>query len=139
MPGSRRVKGTNAAAEFELTIHRGEGTALVTMDWRGGQPPDDFDGFAIEYREPRGKKFFAVKNRLNFEETARCRSLMSDGSCSVPQPCRRLSGSPMKRASCIMAFLMVEIGALPLTAVLAQADVGISVRCSLCQKASDRT
>jgi len=45
MPGSHRVKGTNAAAEFELTIHRGEGTALVAMDWRGGQPPVPTTGF----------------------------------------------------------------------------------------------
>ena len=48
MPDIHKVKGTNAAAEFELTIHRGEGTALVAMDWRGGQPSDDFVGFAIE-------------------------------------------------------------------------------------------
>ena len=70
MPGSHRVKGSNAVAEFDLTVHRGEGAALLAMDWRGGTPADDFIGFAIEYCEPKGKKFFPLKNRLNFEESA---------------------------------------------------------------------
>jgi hypothetical protein len=70
MPGTYRVRGSNAAAAFELVLHRGEGAALVAMDWRNGQPPDDFVGFAIEYRQPNGKTFFAIKNRLNFDESA---------------------------------------------------------------------
>src|SRR4051794_17958508 len=40
--------------------------ALVAMNWRKGRPPDDFVGFAIEYREPNGTKFFALNNRLAF-------------------------------------------------------------------------
>ncbi|WP_395396835.1 phospholipase D-like domain-containing protein [Novosphingobium sp. BL-8A] len=65
------MRGTNAAAGFELVIHRGEGAALIAMDWKAGPPPEDFIGFAIEYREPGGTKFFPLKNRLNFEESAR--------------------------------------------------------------------
>jgi phosphatidylserine/phosphatidylglycerophosphate/cardiolipin synthase-like enzyme len=70
MTGSHRVEGDNASAEFDLVIHRGEGSALIAMNWRGGPPHDDFVGFAIEYREPGGNRFFAVKNRLDFEESA---------------------------------------------------------------------
>jgi phosphatidylserine/phosphatidylglycerophosphate/cardiolipin synthase-like enzyme len=40
--------------------------ALVAMDWKKGKPPMDFVGFAIEYKEPGGHKFFALKNRLCF-------------------------------------------------------------------------
>jgi len=49
MLGSHRVKGSDAAAEFVLTVHRGEGAALLAMDWRGGTPPHNFVDFAIEY------------------------------------------------------------------------------------------
>jgi hypothetical protein len=61
------VRGTNAAAPFTLRIHRGDGMALLAMNWRGGEPPDDFVGFAIEYREPGGTEYFALKNRLTFD------------------------------------------------------------------------
>lgn len=40
--------------------------ALVAMNWRGGPPPADFVGFAIEYKEPGGDRFFTVKNRIGF-------------------------------------------------------------------------
>jgi hypothetical protein len=40
--------------------------ALVAMNWKDGKPPKDFVGFAIEYKEPGGNKFFALKNRLSF-------------------------------------------------------------------------
>jgi phosphatidylserine/phosphatidylglycerophosphate/cardiolipin synthase-like enzyme len=70
MPNDCSVEGTVAAAPFTLRVHRGEGMALVAMNWRNGRPPDDFVGFAIEYQEPGDDKFFAVKNRLTFEGSA---------------------------------------------------------------------
>ena len=36
------------------------------MNWKNGKPPKDFVGFAIEYKEPEGDRFFALKNRLSF-------------------------------------------------------------------------
>lgn len=39
---------------------------LVAMNWKNGKPPKDFVGFAIEYKEPDGDKFFPLKNRLSF-------------------------------------------------------------------------
>ncbi|MYM22126.1 phospholipase [Duganella sp. FT135W] len=54
-------------AGFDLKLHRGEGMVLLAMNWRDGQqPPDDFVGFAIEYSEPDGKRYYPVKNRLAF-------------------------------------------------------------------------
>ena len=64
------VEGAVPEAVFTLTIHRGEGMALLAMNWKAGQPPDDFVGFAIEYREPGGMKFFPLKNRLTFDGNA---------------------------------------------------------------------
>jgi hypothetical protein len=61
-----QVTGSNADALFTLKVHRGDGMALVAMDWRDDEPPPDFVGFAIEYKEPRGSKFFALKNRIAF-------------------------------------------------------------------------
>lgn len=66
MAGEFQVSGTNAAALFTLKLHRGDGMALVAMNWKNGTPPDDFVGFAIEYKEPGGEKFFPLKNRLGF-------------------------------------------------------------------------
>jgi hypothetical protein len=66
MAGDFQVKGRNGAAPFTLTVHRGDGMALVAMNWKAGPPPLDFVGFAIEYREPGGDKFFPLKNRLSF-------------------------------------------------------------------------
>jgi len=60
--------GENHQALFNLTIHRGEGMALIAMDWKNGQPPNDFVGFAIEYKEPEGVKFFPLKNRIAFTD-----------------------------------------------------------------------
>lgn len=39
---------------------------LLAMNWRNGKPPKDFAGFAIEYKEPNGAKFYPVNNRLSF-------------------------------------------------------------------------
>jgi phosphatidylserine/phosphatidylglycerophosphate/cardiolipin synthase-like enzyme len=66
MGGEFQVSGSNAKALFTLKLHRGDGMALVAMNWKDGPPPDDFVGFAIEYKEPGGAKFFALKNRLAF-------------------------------------------------------------------------
>nr|WP_294942594.1 phospholipase D-like domain-containing protein [uncultured Mucilaginibacter sp.] len=61
-----QVNGKNANALFSLKLHRGEGMALVAMNWKAATPPRDFVGFAIEYQEPGGDKFFSLKNRLSF-------------------------------------------------------------------------
>lgn len=61
-----QVMGGNATARFSLKLHRGDGMTLVAMNWKDGKPPQDFVGFAIEYKEPDGDKFFALKNRLSF-------------------------------------------------------------------------
>src|SRR5688572_2693839 len=65
-----QVEGKNAAALFTLKLHRGDGMALVAMNWKKGRPPNDFVGFAIEYKEPGGEKFFALNNRLAFPAAA---------------------------------------------------------------------
>jgi phosphatidylserine/phosphatidylglycerophosphate/cardiolipin synthase-like enzyme len=39
---------------------------LIAMNWKKGKPSDDFVGFAIEYKEPDGGKFYPLKNRLAF-------------------------------------------------------------------------
>jgi phosphatidylserine/phosphatidylglycerophosphate/cardiolipin synthase-like enzyme len=65
-----QVKGSNSKALFTLRVHRGEGMALLAMNWRKGKPAKDFVGFAIEYKEPRGDRFFALKNRLSFTPLA---------------------------------------------------------------------
>jgi hypothetical protein len=64
-----QVIGNNAAAGFTLKIHRGEGMALLAMNWRNGEPPDDFVGFAIDYQEPGTTRWLNVRNRLTFEGT----------------------------------------------------------------------
>lgn len=66
MASDFQVSGKSAAALFTLKLHRGDGMALVAMTWKKGQPPADFVGFAIEYKEPGGDKFFPLKNRLCF-------------------------------------------------------------------------
>jgi phosphatidylserine/phosphatidylglycerophosphate/cardiolipin synthase-like enzyme len=66
MAGEFQISGQNPAALFTLKLHRGEGMTLLAMNWKVNQPPLDFVGFAIEYREPNGDKFFVLKNRLGF-------------------------------------------------------------------------
>src|SRR5438105_6578082 len=66
MSAEFQVSGTNTAALFSLKLHRGDGMTLVAMTWKTGIPPKDFVGFAIEYKEPGGDKFFSLKNRLAF-------------------------------------------------------------------------
>ena len=66
MAGEFEVTGQNPASLFTLKVHRGEGMALVAMNWKEGKPPKNFVGFAIEYKEPGGQRFFPLKNRLAF-------------------------------------------------------------------------
>ena len=66
MSADFQVTGRNSKARFTLKVHRGEGMALLAMNWRRGKPPKDFVGFAIEYREPGGERFFTVRNRISF-------------------------------------------------------------------------
>lgn len=66
MSDAFQVRGDNAAAKFNLVVHRGDGMALLAMNWKKGRPPHDFVGFAIEYREPGGERFYPLKNRLAF-------------------------------------------------------------------------
>src|SRR5689334_21853240 len=61
-----QVTGENSKAPFTLKVHRGEGMALLAMNWRRGKPPRDFAGFAIEFREPGGREFWPVLNSIGF-------------------------------------------------------------------------
>lgn len=61
-----QVSGTNKNAPFSLTVYRGDGMALLGMNWKKGKPPKDFVGFAIEFKEPKAKKFKVIGNRLAF-------------------------------------------------------------------------
>lgn len=61
-----QITGDNNNALFTLKAHRGEGMLLLAMNWKNGKPPADFVGFSIEYREPGGNRFFALKNRITF-------------------------------------------------------------------------
>jgi phosphatidylserine/phosphatidylglycerophosphate/cardiolipin synthase-like enzyme len=66
MAADFQVAGGNAKALFTLRVHRGDGMALLAMNWRHEAPPVDFVGFGIEYREPNGDRFYPLKNRLAF-------------------------------------------------------------------------
>ncbi len=83
------VQGTNAKALFTLKLHRGDGMTLLGMNWKQGTPPNEFVGFAIEYQEPKGDRFFALKNRLGF--------LGKDGKVDPTQLSTRLSPIQMFR------------------------------------------
>jgi phosphatidylserine/phosphatidylglycerophosphate/cardiolipin synthase-like enzyme len=79
-----QVKGRNSEAPFTLKVHRGEGMALLAMNWKKGKPPDDFVGFGIEFRQPDGDRFFAVNNRLSFTERAPGEARKSESSLLAP-------------------------------------------------------
>src|SRR5688572_30533089 len=72
-----QVTGTNAAAPFTLKLHRGDGMTLIAMNWKKPKPPRDFVGFAIEYKEPGGDRFFALRNRLSFPGVERTKENLS--------------------------------------------------------------
>lgn len=61
-----QITGANSKALFTLKVHRGDGMALLAMNWRQGKPPRNFVGFAIEFREPESHEFWAIKNRIGF-------------------------------------------------------------------------
>jgi hypothetical protein len=63
-----QVEGKTSGAKFTLKLHRGEGMCLVAMNWKRGKPPEDFVGFAIEYQEPGGDRFYPITNRLTFPD-----------------------------------------------------------------------
>jgi phosphatidylserine/phosphatidylglycerophosphate/cardiolipin synthase-like enzyme len=65
MAAAFEATGDNDKALFTLRLRRGEGMALVSMDWRAGPPPEDFVGFEIERREP-GHDFKPLYNRIAF-------------------------------------------------------------------------
>ena len=91
MAAEFQVAGRNAKALFTLKLHRGDGMALLAMNWKQGTPPDDFVGFAIEYREPDGDRFYALKNRLAFPTRA---------ARSTRTSCRRCSRRSRSSAGC---------------------------------------
>lgn len=78
-----QVSGENTAALFTLKLHRGDGMVLVAMNWRDGEPPEDFVGFAIEHKEPKSDRFRSVRNRLAFS--------MPDGAVNPTTLSSRLS------------------------------------------------
>ena len=67
---SYQVSGRNPAALFTLKLHRGDGMLLLAMNWKRKAPPLNMVGFAIEYKEPGGDKFYSLKNRLSFADAA---------------------------------------------------------------------
>ena len=69
MASEFQVIGQNTAALFTLKAHRGDGMVLLGMNWKNGNPPDNFVGFSIEYKEPDGNRFYALKNRISFSDT----------------------------------------------------------------------
>ena len=69
-PSGFQVEGSNDKAPFTLKLHRGDGMTLIAMNWKNGQPPQDFVGFAIEYHEPGGNQYYALNNRLGFLDVA---------------------------------------------------------------------
>lgn len=66
MPNDFQIVANNAAAPFSLKLHRGDGMTLLAMNWKTATPPRDFVGFALEYKEPNGDRFWEIKNRINF-------------------------------------------------------------------------
>ena len=66
MPDDFQIIAKNANAPFTLKLHRGDGMTLLAMNWKAATPPRDFVGFALEYQEPDGDRFWTIKNRINF-------------------------------------------------------------------------
>lgn len=83
MSNDFQVVAKNAKAPFTLKLHRGDGMALLAMNWKAGRPPREFVGFALEYREPGGDRFWVIKNRINFPNP--------DGSVNKERTSSRLS------------------------------------------------
>lgn len=83
MPNDFEVVGKNAKARFTLKLHRGDGMTLIAMNWKEAKPPRDFVGFAIEYQEPGGDRFWPISNRINFPNP--------DGSVDMKRHSSRVS------------------------------------------------
>lgn len=83
MTNDFQIVATNADAPFTLKLHRGDGMTLLAMNWKANQPPKDFVGFALEYKEPGGDRFWTIKNRINFPNP--------DGSVNKQRTSSRLS------------------------------------------------
>jgi phosphatidylserine/phosphatidylglycerophosphate/cardiolipin synthase-like enzyme len=66
MAAGFEVEGKSRKALFTLKVRRGEGMAMLTMDWKEGKPSDDFVGFAIEFQAPDSKDFSVLSNRISF-------------------------------------------------------------------------
>ena len=66
MAGEFQVSGKNSAALFTLKLHRGDGMALLGMNWKKGKPPRISWVSRSSTRPPDGDRFFALKNRLTF-------------------------------------------------------------------------
>ena len=84
-----QVVAKSASALFTLKLHRGDGMALLAMNWKAAQPPRDFVGFAIEYKEPNGDRYWALKNRINFPKP--------DGNVDPVKKSSRLAPIPRLR------------------------------------------
>lgn len=83
MSGDFQIVAKNASAPFTLKLHRGDGMVLLAMNWKQAKPPRDFVGFALEYKEPGGDRFWTIKNRINFPNP--------DGSVNKERTSSRLS------------------------------------------------
>lgn len=83
MPNDFQIVASNTNAPFTLKLHRGDGMTLLGMNWKAGKPPRDFVGFALEYKEPGGDRFWVIKNRINFPN--------ADGSVNKARTSSRLS------------------------------------------------
>jgi phosphatidylserine/phosphatidylglycerophosphate/cardiolipin synthase-like enzyme len=83
MSNDFQIVAKNANAPFTLKLHRGDGMTLLAMNWKAAKPPRDFVGFALEYKEPGGDRFWVIKNRVNFPNP--------DGSVNRERTSSRLS------------------------------------------------
>lgn len=79
-----QVLGNNPAARFSLKIHRGDGMALLAMDWKNGRPPDNFVGFAIQYTDPTSAAVRTLQNRLNFAGASNPKGLRQFPTTQAP-------------------------------------------------------
>ena len=61
MSADFEVTGQSATALFTLKIHRGDGMALLGMNWKTAKPPDTFVGFGIEYKNRAAPRFSPLK------------------------------------------------------------------------------
>ena len=94
------VNGKNATALFTLKVRRGEGMALLAMNWKNGTPPHNFVGFAIEYKEPEGATVLPAQEPTRLPQAPTARSIRM----SSRRSCRRFRSSagstfPSKRGS----------------------------------------